>query len=351
MMPVRLPPNPVWRSYLGGRVLRGFRGMVAGADDHFPEDWIASTTRARNGPHAQAADEGISRVTVSGREVALPEALGEWPAYFRGSRAGGDDMGVLIKLLDSSTRLHVQAHPDAAFVARRFGGTAGKTECWYILSTRGDGYVYLGFQHAPTPSEWKQLIEAQDTKEMLACFERIPVRAGDCYVVPAGTPHAIGEGVFMVELQEPTDWVVRCEFEVGAHRLPPEARSMGLALDECLEIFDYDELPLPEVRRRLFQAPRPLHRKPGCIEEEIIEARWHGFFRLRRVCGAGPGEWTGGELAVMIVTEGAGRLHAGSELQPVRAGETWLLPGGAEAWQWEPDSPRWEALLAMPPPQ
>ena len=59
---VPLPFNPVWRSYAGGRALRQFRGQLDSADDHFPEDWLASTVRARNSNHSQGPDEGLSYI-------------------------------------------------------------------------------------------------------------------------------------------------------------------------------------------------------------------------------------------------------------------------------------------------
>lgn len=353
--PLRLDPNPAWRSYLGGRELRRFRGMPAADDNHFPEDWLASTVRARNGENAQSEDEGISRVTIEGREMALPDLLRGDPAGWWGARPPEtcpiDATGVLIKLLDSSTRLHIQAHPDADFVARHFGDTAGKTECWYIVATRTDAaYVYLGFQRAPSRDAWARMIRDQDLDAMLACFDRIPVRPGDCYVVPAGTPHAIGEGILMIEIQEPTDWVVRCEFEVGGLRLPEAARYMGLDLDACLNIFDYTGYPPAAVAARFGQRPAIIATGASHIEEKIIDDAFDRFFRLRRLRGTGPARWTGGELMVLIVTKGSGRLAGGAGDHAAPAGSAWLLPGATREWAWhgERNTP-WEVVLAQPP--
>ena len=47
---------------------------------------------------------------------------------------------------------------------------------------------------------------------MLACFEKISIKPGDVFMVPGGMPNATGEGVFMVEIMEPTDFAVRIEF-------------------------------------------------------------------------------------------------------------------------------------------
>jgi mannose-6-phosphate isomerase len=332
-----LPPNLVWRSYPGGSVLRRFRALSPAADDHFPEDWLASTVQARNGKNASSPREGLSFVGANGNRTALCELLGAEPDFWFGRNHlanGGNTPGVLWKLLDSSVRLQFQAHPDAAFARKHLDSNAGKTECWYILSTRGDACVYLGFQHPPTKNEWAEMIREQQVEKMLACFDRIPVKTGDCYVVPAGTPHAIGAGVFMVELMEPTDWVVRCEVVTAGLALSPDACFMGLGLEACLDIFDYSGYSLNQVRERFQQHPRVLREGRGFSEEEIIGPGWHQFFRLHRIRASGSAEWPGHELMLLIVVGGEGELTDGSQLCRCKQGETWLLPGAAKTWSW-----------------
>jgi mannose-6-phosphate isomerase len=325
-----LEPNPVWRSYRGGSVLRAFRGHPGTPDDHFPEDWLASTVPARNGPYSQGPDEGISFVAWNGRRATVAELLG-LPA-----------MGVLIKLLDAFARLQLQAHPSRPFVRQNLYGDAGKTECWYILSTRGPAQVYLGFQRPPGRAEWKRLMQEQDVAGMLACFDPVPVQPGDCFVVPAGVPHAIGAGIFMVELQEPSDWVVRCEARNGELVLPEEQRYMGLGLEACLDVFDYGAYA---TRPAFQQPPRILTDAGSFIEEQVIGSDYESFFRLRRLRGTGPARWKGGEVMVMIITKGEGILRG----QSARRGQTWLLPEGVSEWHWEAEAAAWEILLAQPP--
>lgn len=341
--PLRLDPNYVWRSYRGGRLLRAFRGHEIAEDDHFPEDWMASTVRARNGANSQGPDEGVSTVDFGGERRLLTDLAGKAAGYFP---PGGEGLGVLLKLLDAADRLHIQAHPNDAYVRERFGAPRGKTECWYVLSTRSeDASVLLGFQRPPSPQEWERLILDQDIEGMLACFDRIPVRPGDCLMVPAGVPHAIGEGIFMIELQQPSDWVVRCEFTVGDHTLPPEARFMGLELAEVLGIFDMTAYG-PDSWR---QKPRVREKSAGHVEEDMIDPAHRKFFRLRRLRGDGPADFEVAEPAVLIVTKGHGALDCGHGKIPLRAGETLLLaplPGRAS---WQPQEPGWEFLLAQPP--
>ena len=348
-----LPPNYVWRSYLGGHALRCFRGGPERPDDHFPEDWLASTVKARNGSNSQGQHEGLSRLSSLESECLLATALEAEPEFWFGRRdarnRNASGTGVLWKLLDSSVRLQFQAHPDARFASQHLNSSAGKTECWYILSTRGDACVYLGFQRPPTRETWRCMIEEQNVDEMLKCFEPITVKAGDCFVVPAGTTHAIGAGVFMMELQEPTDWVVRCERVNAGLVLPPDACFMGLSLEQCLDVFDYRACSLEHVHERFRQAPRPLHNSAAFRHEEIIAPSWHNFFRLERLRGKGNADWHGGELMLVVALQGKGTLVAGDSELELCAGQTWLLPGAITEWKWAARDGDWELLLAKLP--
>ena len=343
LAPLILPlsPNYVWRSYRGGSILRAFRGENGGPDDHYPEDWLASTVRARNGAKSSGPEEGLAHIPWEGRERFLAELPAE--DYFPG--AVSDGFGVLLKLLDSAERLHIQAHPNDAYVRKQFGGQAGKTECWYVLSTRQEeAWVYLGLQRPPAPREWERMILDQDLPAMLACFDKIPVKPGDCLMVPAGVPHAIGEGIFLMELQQPSDWVVRCEFTVGNYTLPHEARFMGLELADCLEIFDFTAYG-PDAWR---QVPRVLTRGATHLEEDLIDLAHAAFFRLRRLRGTGLASFTCPQPAVLIATQGAGSLVSPEYTIPVQRGKTRLLPASATPFQWQ-STGAWEFLLAQPP--
>jgi mannose-6-phosphate isomerase len=340
--PLLLPPNYVWRSYRGGSRLREFRGQHGTPDDHFPEDWLASAVQARNGANSQGPREGLSRVAWQGEETMLSTLAAEAPEYF----GGRPDLGVLLKLLDSAERLHIQAHPNDAYVKTRFGSRFGKTECWYVVSTREENaWVLLGLQNPVSAQKWERMVLEQDIDGMLGCFERIPVRPGDCLMVPAGIPHAIGAGAFLLELQQPSDWVVRCEFTVGDHTLPPEARFMGLEYADCRSIFDLRGYS-PDAWR---QTPRVLSESSGHLEEDVIEERHQQFFRLRRIRGTGPAAIDLTDAAVLVVTEGSGHLECGGEPQSLHRGQTLLLPASPQPAAWEPTSSSWELLLAQPP--
>ena len=236
-------------------------GKTEPEDSHFPEDWIASVTAASN-PDSKNELEGISPVDVDGQKLLLPELIAKDPEYFLGAehvaRFGQQPM-VLIKLLDAAVRLQLQAHPTAEFAKQHLGSNSGKAEAYYILSVRDDvtdPYVYLGFQRPPDRDTLKTWIEAQDLKAILGCFDKIRVKPGDVLFIPGGVPHAIGEGIFMVEIMEPSDLVVRFEFERAGYTLPESARFMNRGLDFCIDIFDLQPMPESLVRSEYMFDPQ-----------------------------------------------------------------------------------------------
>ncbi len=249
---VLLPANRVWRTYPGGRMLDGLAGVASPADGPFPEDWIASTTRAVN-VGRENSGEGPSHVLVGGHAYPFADLLHRDPDYFLGPAhvaRYGADLRLLVKYLDPSMRLHFQVHPTAAFARQFLGSSSGKTEAYHVLATRpeiAEPYLYLGFQRPPSREALRDMIERQDIAAIEACFDRIPVQPGDTFLVPGGVPHALGEGVFLIEVQEPSDLVVRFEFERGGHVLPASARFMNRGLPFCLDIFDLTARPLPTV--------------------------------------------------------------------------------------------------------
>src|SRR5437764_215786 len=77
----------------------------------------------------------------------------------------------------------------------------------------GPGEVHLGFRRAVAADEVRDWVERQDAAAMLAAMNQVVVRPGDSVLVPAGLPHAIGAGVTLIELQQPTDLSVLLEWD------------------------------------------------------------------------------------------------------------------------------------------
>lgn len=307
---LRLPPNRVWRTYLGGLMLDGMEGRMSPTDSAFPEDWIGSTVRAIN-PDREQQNEGLARVVFSGGTALLADLVASDAEYFLGDehicRFGTNPM-VLVKYLDSAVRLPFQVHPTVDFSRRYLDAESGKTEAYYILSTRpevAEPYIYLGFQHPPTRGELRRMIVEQDIAAMEKCFDKIPVKPGDAYVVPGGLPHAIGGGVLMVEVMEPTDFVARVEFTVAGRVIPEFARFMGRDVDFALDLFSFEPLPVSAVQLRWRCQPHSLKKDSTMNRESLVDARLTDRFNVLRTTLTGRNNWHSLGFTILLVVEGA----------------------------------------------
>ncbi len=125
-----------------------------------------------------------------------PESLGD-PRH--------EGFPLLIKLLFPEEKLSVQVHPDDR-QAQTLGMPRGKTECWYVLSAEPGAQVAVGFREPLTSAEVRAAVEDGTIEDKL---RMIPVHAGDMVFVEAGTVHAIGPGMVVLETQQYSDTTYR----------------------------------------------------------------------------------------------------------------------------------------------
>lgn len=342
MGPLELGPNQPRQFYRGGAAIAAFRGTSA-PDEFRPEDWVGSAT-ARFGEQT----DGITRLPdgrlLSDAIAASPEAwLGpEHASYFGASPA------LLVKLLDAGQRLPVHAHPTRAFALRHLGSRHGKTEAWLVLGTQGaEPAVYLGWSRDVEQTEIARWVADQDSQAMLSNLHRLPVGAGDAVLVPAGTPHAIGEGVFSVELQEPTDYSVMLEF--AGFGLKQSDGELGLGRElalSCVSRQALSEACLDELVRRqvLNKGPGPTTAAP--LAADVLPSAAAPYFRAERVVPGTSEVTLEASFAVLVVVAGAGRLCGTGWEVAVKAGTTWVVPWGAGASTAQGDV---ELLRCLPP--
>lgn len=332
-------PTRVRRNYAGGSLLESWCGGGGGGDGDQPEDWIASTTAAVNPGLPERLDEGLTRVQLpDGTTTTLAHLVQENPAYYLGNTHlanYGAELGFLAKLLDSAMRLHVQAHPTAQFSRQYLGSRYGKFESYVILGFRPgyDPTLRLGFQRAPSREEWRRIIADQDIPAMDACFDEIPLEIGEVWCVPGGMPHAIGAGVLMLEVMEPSDLVVRCEFEREGIVVPPAGRFMQRGLDFCLDIFDYQSRSVQEIKDLCRIAPRATE-VPG--EELLVGPAQTECFTVLRQRVEAPATLSADVLELLLVTSGRGVLRADDVETALSASSRVIVPAGQGAIQVDP---------------
>jgi mannose-6-phosphate isomerase len=122
-----------------------------------------------------------------------------------GSALGDGEFPLLIKMLFPKEKLSVQVHPDDA-MARKYGEPRGKTECWYALDAKPGATVALGIHAGVTADQVRGAIKAATLEDLL---EMVPVEKNDMLFVDAGTVHAMGPGVVILETQQTSDLTYR----------------------------------------------------------------------------------------------------------------------------------------------
>ena len=129
------------------------------------------------------------------------------------TQLGAGEYPLLVKMLFPDDKLSVQVHPDDE-QAQQKGLNRGKTECWYVLEAIAGAQVACGLKSGVGVEDMRKAIDENSLEDNL---EMIPVSAGDMIFVDAGTVHAIGPGVVLLEVQQTCDCTYRL-FDYGRPR-------------------------------------------------------------------------------------------------------------------------------------
>lgn len=335
MKPIELGPNQPRQFYRGGQAIADFRG-TASIDEYRPEDWIGSTS-ARFG----LAPDGLTRLP-DGR--FLVDAVDAAPEDWLGpdhARYFGASTALLVKLLDAGQRLPVHVHPAREFAWRHLGTRHGKTEAWVVLGTSGaDPAVYLGWSRDVEEAELARWARDQQVEQMLGNLNTLRVSPGDAVLVPAGTAHAIGEGVFVVELQEPTDFSVMLEMK--GFDIDPAGGELGLGRELALSCVhkgaltprDIDNLVVRSSRRPPTARGETMGGSASGLEravENVFPPAAAPYFRAQRARGSGGPEAVRLEpsFAVVVGLAGRGVMRGEDWEMAIGAGSTAVVPWGA----------------------
>ena len=333
MEPLRLPPNQLHRFYKGGARIAALRS--SGSDDEYaPEEWIASTASPFGEP-------GVG-VSVLPDGTRLTDALSADPEPWFGRRhvdKFGPDVAVLIKLLDAGERLPVHFHPDDDFARAHLDSIYGKTEAWIILEAAPGAAVHVGFKETVGEQTVASWLENQDAAAMLESLRPYLVSPGTTVFVPAGTPHAIGEGILLTELQQPTDFSVLMEWD-GFAIDGPNAGHLELGFDLALQALNRSGWSESDLEHAT--SGRDADGRPGV--ETLFPPDADGFFRAERIRPA-PTELESG-FSVLLVVDGKAHARGDGWDMVLDRGDAVLVPYAAGGCVIDGNA---EILRCMPP--
>lgn len=119
----------------------------------------------------------------------------------------GGDYPLLVKVIQADDTLSIQVHPDDELAVKLEGeGNRGKTECWYVLDAAPDAKLVYGIKEGYSNEILAKAITENKLEDYL---EFVSVKPGDFIFIPAGTVHAIGAGLRLMEVQQSCDLTYR----------------------------------------------------------------------------------------------------------------------------------------------
>ena len=328
--PAKLPSNQFDHFYRGGNRIGALRHGPGGPMR--PEEWIGSIT-TRFGE----AEQGLSRLSDG---TLLRDAIKNDPDGWLGAdhvKNFGLSTEILIKLLDPDQRLPVHYHPNKAFAKTHLGLDHGKTEAWIILEAPAGSGVGLGFAKTQNKEELLKLVRAQDSAALLASLRRTEVQVGDAVLVPAGVAHAIDAGIFVLELQEPTDLSALLEWEGFAVDGIKDGH-LGLGFETVT-----DALMLEPLGDAEFESLITHNVFSGGALRSVLPLKSDGYFRAH--LAPGTGDFPAG-FAVALVLDGSGSItFANAPEMAISKGDAVVIPFSAGSFTFAGAN----AIICRPP--
>ncbi|TWT55680.1 type I phosphomannose isomerase catalytic subunit [Rubinisphaera italica] len=297
MEPLQFTPILKCRRW-GGRKLGDRLGKSLEERQDYAESWEIcdmgeSQSVVQSGPHAGKT---------------LNELVKESPEEF----SEVNQFPLLMKYLDSHQASSLQVHPNDDQAMRIAGEQNGKTEAWVILEAAKDSWLYAGLKSGITRNDFVKALAAGN---ITSCLHRIEPKQGEVYYIPAGTIHALGDGILVAEIQQSSDLTYRIHDWgwVDENGQPRE-----LHLKEALECIDFECGPVEPVSSGL--SPQNNSNQ----SEFLIDSP---YFQVERFsCPNSRTISEENQCRILMVLEGACKIATDATSYRCETGSTLLLP-------------------------
>jgi mannose-6-phosphate isomerase len=267
----------------------------------------------------------------------LGEAWREMPAEWRGSNfASPGDFPLLVKFIFPADKLSIQVHPDDAYasVHEKAAGGHGKTEMWHVVSAEPGARLLAGLKQGVTKEIFRQAMDSAKLEEL---FQSHEVRAGDTFFISAGTPHTIGPGMVLCEVQQYSDLTYRV-YDYG--RVDAQGKPRELHTEKALQVTNFSG-------RQSFKT-RPLAMQRDGLNLAMDDSGGSllaacKYFGVNKWDISRPQKRYEGDLqfsfSLFVFLGGAGQVvwREGSSLY--RVGECWFLPAEFAEFSVAPSRP------------
>lgn len=210
----------------GGHSIEKWYDYVPADYENVGEAWVMSDVEKYQTEVSNGAHSGDSLQDLL--EVYMDELVGE-KVY----DVFGNHFPLLLKFIDATDDLSIQVHPDDDYALEN-EKSLGKTEMWYVLPSKGDAAIYLGWNQQMNVSLIHAAIADGTLSEYLREYK---VHEGDVAYIPAGTVHAMRRNTIVAEIQENSDITYRL---YDYNRIGNDGKKRPLKLDKALQVMDFN---------------------------------------------------------------------------------------------------------------
>jgi mannose-6-phosphate isomerase len=297
----RLDPKP-W----------GGRGLAAFGFDLPPDEAIGEALLTAG--EAVVAAGPLGGRTLGELAEAAPEAL--VGRLGQAATGGRPVFPLLIKLIEATSHLSIQVHPDDAAARSLEGDKLGKTEAWHVLAAEPGAELLIGLREGIDPDGFAAA--SRRGERVAGMLRSLPARPGTTLLIPAGTVHALGAGTLVYEVQQPSDVTYRLD-DWG--RVDAAGRPRPLHVEPGLDVTDPARRPLPI-------APVELPAVAG-RRQVLAACRYFALERLALPAGGRAEASAVGSSQALTCLQGSVEVATGGGSVALDPGGTAVVPASA----------------------
>ncbi len=248
----------------------------------------------------------------------LHQAWQKMPPEWRGAdfkfQQSLREFPLLVKFLFPTDQLSIQVHPDDAYASQNEApGAVGKTEMWHVVSAEPGATLLLGMVPEVDREEFRSAIKQGGLEHF---FERLPVSPGDTFYVPSGTPHTIGAGMILCEVQQNSDLTYRL---YDFHRVDARGNPRELHVAKAMSVIDFEHRKGGKVSSVALPSANSAKKSllVGC--PYFATERWD--LAAQHHTNSDPAHFD-----LLVILSGRGSVQWSGGSSPYQQGECWFIP-------------------------
>jgi mannose-6-phosphate isomerase len=312
--PKRIEPKFMPRIW-GARSLAPIYPEKTNLPEPIGEAWLSGPeSKIETGPLAGPSNQAWQKMPPEWRGTALA------------SQPASAQFPLLVKFLFPIDQLSIQVHPGDAYATQNEApGATGKTEMWHAVSAKPGATLLLGLVPEVDREKFKSAIKQGGLETFL---NRLPVSTGDTFYVPAGTPHTIGAGVILCEVQQNSDLTYRL---YDFHRVDGRGKLRQLHIEKGMAVIDFDHRNGGKVPPLVLPSPNGSKKSLLVACSYFAAERWD-------LSAQHHGSSDPSHFELLVILGGRGAIQWSSGACSYRQGECWFIPANLGEFSVVPDS-------------